>query len=91
MYKLQNAACNAGSENAKGSLHRSVAQTSFWTEMQKKGMIVASAFPQPARQGREITNGENLNIAKRGMVLSENPPALFFMYSILKFSSLHKI
>ena len=36
MYKLQNAACNACSENAKGSLRRCVAQTSFWTEMQKK-------------------------------------------------------
>lgn len=37
IYKLQKAACNACSENAKGSLHRCVAQTSFWTEMQKKG------------------------------------------------------
>ena len=37
IYKLQNAACNACSENAKGSLRRYVAQTSFWAEMQKKG------------------------------------------------------
>ena len=36
MYKLQNAACNACSENAKGILRKCVAQTSFWTEMQKK-------------------------------------------------------
>ena len=78
IYKLQNAACHACSENAKGSLHRHVAQTSFWTEMQKKGTAVSSAFPQPAQRGRGTTNGENLNIAKHGMVLSENPPVLLY-------------
>ena len=35
--------------------------------------------------------GRKLNIAKHGMVLSENPPVLFFMCSILKFSSFYKI
>ena len=51
IYKLQKAACNACSENAKGSLHRCVAQTSFRAEMQKKGTAVSSAFPQPAAAG----------------------------------------
>ncbi len=78
IYKLQNAACNACSENAKGSLRRCVAQTSFWAEMQKKGTAISSAFPQPTRRGRGTTNGENLNIAKHGMVLSENPPVLLY-------------
>lgn len=78
IYKLQNAACNACSENAKGSLCGCVAQTSFRAEMQKKGTAVSSAFPRSARQGREIMNGENLNIAKCGMVLSENPPVLLY-------------
>ena len=91
IYKLQKAACHACSENAKGSLRRHMAQTSFWAEMQKKGPVVSSAFPRSARRGRGTTNGENLNIAKHGMVLSENPPVLFFMCSILKFSSFHKI
>jgi ADP-glucose pyrophosphorylase len=36
MYKLQKAACNDCSENAKGSLCRHMAQTSFWAKMQKK-------------------------------------------------------
>ena len=47
----KNAACNACSENAKGSLHRCVAQTSFLAEMQKKGTIASSAFPQSAAAG----------------------------------------
>ena len=51
IYKLQNAACNACSENAKGSLRRYVAQTSFWAEMQKKVTVVSSAFLQPAAAG----------------------------------------
>jgi len=51
IYKLQKAACHACSENAKGSLCGCMAQTSFWAEMQKKGMIVSSAFPQPAAAG----------------------------------------
>ena len=59
----KNAACNACSENAKGSLRRCVAQTSFWAEMQKKGTAVSSAFPRSARRGRGTTNGENLNIS----------------------------
>ena len=78
IYKLQNAACNACSENAKESLCRYVAQTSFWAEMQKKGTAVSSAFPQPAQRGRGTSNGENLNIAKHGMVPSENPPVLLY-------------
>jgi hypothetical protein len=41
----KNAACHACSENAKGSLRRYVAQTSFRAEMQKKGTAVSSAFP----------------------------------------------
>ena len=47
----KNAACNACSENAKGSLRRYVAQTSFWAEMQKKVTVVSSAFLQPAAAG----------------------------------------
>lgn len=35
----KNAACHACSENAKGSLHRCVAQTSFRAGMQKKGLL----------------------------------------------------
>lgn len=72
------AACHACSENAKGSLRRYVAQTSFWAGMQKKGTAVSSAFPRSARWGREITNGENLNTAKDGMVPSENHPVLLY-------------
>ena len=61
IYKLQKAACHACSENAKGSLHRCVAQTSFWTEMQKKGMIVSSAFPQPAAAGtKNMLRGDEI-------------------------------
>ena len=63
IYNLQNAACNACSENAKGSLRRCVAQTSFWAGMQKKGTVVSSAFPQSAQRGREIRNGEKLKIS----------------------------
>ena len=77
IYKLQKAACHACSENAKGSLRRCVAQTSFWAEMQKKGTVVSSAFPRSARRGRKITSRENFNIAKRGMIFSKNHPALF--------------
>ena len=79
IYKLQKAACHACSENAKGSLRRCVTQTSFWTEMQKKGTVVSSAFPRSARRGQEITNGENLNIAKHKMVPSKNHPVLCWM------------
>ena len=56
IYRLQTAACNACSENAKGSLCRCVAQTSFWAGMQKKGTVVSSAFPRSARRGRGKTN-----------------------------------
>ena len=77
------AACNACSENAKGSLRRCVAQTSFWAEMQKKGTAVSSAFPRSARRGRGTTNGKNLNIAEHGAVLSENPPVLFLYAFVL--------
>ena len=71
IYKLQNAACNARSENAKGSLCGCLAQTSFWAEMQKKWTIASSAFPQPTRRGREIRNGENLNISGRFIEITQ--------------------
>ena len=43
----------------------------------RKGTVVPSAFPQSAQRGREKTNGENLKIAKCGMIFSKNHPALF--------------
>ena len=74
IYKLQSAACNACSENAKGSLCGCVAQTSFWAEMQKKGTIVSSAFPRSARRGQGTTNGENLNISGRFIEINARRP-----------------
>ena len=71
------AVCNTCSENAKGSLCGCVAQTSFWAEMQKKEKKVSSAFPQPARRGREVTNGENLNIANTGWFYLRILPCCF--------------
>ena len=56
IYKLQNAACNACSENAKGSLRRYVAQTSFWAEMQKTGkyFLLHSRRPHGGDEGKRI-------------------------------------
>ena len=70
--KMQKEAC-------AGTWHR----LPFWAEMQKKRTAVSPAFPQSARRGRGETNGENLNIAKHGMVLSENPPVLFLYAFVL--------
>ena len=71
IYKLQKAACHARSENAKGSLRRCVAQTSFWTEMQKKGAAVFSAFPRSARRGR-MEYGCNCDYKNNGILYCNN-------------------
>ena len=65
----QNAAYNACSENAKGSLHRCVAQTSFRAEMQKKRAAVSSAFPRSARRGWKIAMQHALAEAEKNRVV----------------------
>ena len=73
MYKLQKAACNACSENAKGSLRRCVAQTSFRAEMQKEWTVVSSAFPQPAVAGT-MKNERGKSQYKRDNELADDAP-----------------
>ena len=59
------AARHACSENAKGGPCRCTAQTSFWAGMQKKGMIVSSAFPQPAAAGMEDSNATRISRGRK--------------------------
>lgn len=64
IYKLQKAACHACSENAKGSLRRCVAQTSFWTGMQKKGKRFLLHSRDPHGGDEWETSGEKTQYSK---------------------------
>lgn len=66
--KMQKEAC-------AGAWHR----LPFWAEMQKKGTVVflcISAIRTVGTSGKRA--GRKLDIAKHGMVLSENPPVLLY-------------
>jgi len=83
----KNAACNACSENAKGSLRRCVAQTSFWAEMQKTERCFLLHSRSPPRRGRGTTNGENLNISGRFIEINARRPDVlrqaFLSFSVI--------
>ena len=71
LRKMQKKAC-------AGAWHR----LPFGREYRKE-TGVSSAFPQSAAAGTRVGAGRKLNIAKHGMVLSENPPVLFLYAFVL--------
>lgn len=50
-----------------------MAQTSFWAEMPKKGMVVPSAFPRSARRGRRETNGWKTQYKRNNELVDDAP------------------